>query len=529
MGMLARHFAEDGQVARDDRHAVLGTFDQRQAEAFAFGWREQGGGRLVELFQHFVGHAGEPEQALVFLDVFFHALGQLVHHPALFADNDEVDVHTLLPQQLEGGQRLRVALARLHCAHHQEAGSAGHAVEHQLRMRGQAGGWSAGAQVGAQVEPGDIQGRGAARGLLAVPGGQFVGDGARDADDAIGHGGDGIEEVAEVLFGPEGEHVGAQHGQQVVDDEVDLGATVAHRLQQIVVLADAVGEQVQAQEHVAGAQVDRCVFEAQVLLADHAQGVAARVLVAAIAAGAEHRLDAEARRRFGDQCQQYAAHDTLDPGLEVRRHHRRDIDEELALAGLRCVEGDGAGGVAQLHVFDMAGNARDGVDGVAVDAVAAVRGEVFDGVVVLLADAVGRVVFAHQRQCAVGQAPPFAGVVAQAGQGVGQLAASEVVGQLEQGAGRDFGGRTMRIGDGGQAVQQAVQHGGRGFAARVAAQLDGAVAGGQVVGIGFGADKAGDGDALGGGALFHLVGQVGAIAARVVLAHEDQLALRVAC
>ncbi len=82
----------------------------------------------------------------------------------------------------------------------------------------------------------------------------------------------------------------------------------------------------------------------------------------------------------------------------------------------------------------------------------------------------------------------------------------------------------MGVDDGRHAMQHAVQHRGRGFATGLGAQLDGGVAGGQVVAVVLRAGEAGDADAAGGSAAGDALQQFGAVLAAFVLADEYQSA-----
>ena len=503
---------------------MLGGLDQRQAETFAFGRRQQGRGIFVQLDQHLVRDAGQPEQAPGLFGMGGHAFAHLLDHPALLADHHQVDVDPALPQQLEGGQRLGMALARLDRADHQEAGALAERGQHLVGIRRQAEARGAGVDVGAQVEVGQLE-RAAARHFLAFyPPGQFVGHCARDAQHAVGHLVDGAQEVAEILFGPEREYLGPQDRQHVVDDEIDLHAARAHLEQALLVLRGAVGEQVEAEEHVAGTDLARRVFQRQLGFAHLLHAEAARIAIRLIRADRVHRLDPEARRRRGEQRQQDAAHHALDAGLEVGLHHGRDVDQQLALRRRRAVERDRGG---QRRQLGLGRQRRRGVHHAAVDGVAAIAREVLDRLEVQAADLWRRVMARHVFQRVAGQAFAQRAVGAQAGQAGRQVGGLEAVLELDQDVVRQQRGRAVGVDHGRHAVQQAVEHRGRGLAAGGAAQLHRAVGGGQPVGVGRGVDEAGDADAAGRGAGGDLFRQLLAIGAGIVGADEHQPAVRI--
>ena len=95
--VLAGDLAEHRQVACNDRDTVLGRFDQRQTEAFAFGRRQQHVRRSVQLLQHFVARPFEPEQLRAGARVLAQLRHRRLDHPALFADDDELDVDVTRP------------------------------------------------------------------------------------------------------------------------------------------------------------------------------------------------------------------------------------------------------------------------------------------------------------------------------------------------------------------------------------------------------------------------------------------------
>ena len=84
--------------------------------------------------------------------VLLNPLRQIVHIPALLADDHEIDIHAARPELFHRSERLPMALARFNGANHQEAGTAAQLLESLRRILRQPSRRHAGLQVSAQMK-----------------------------------------------------------------------------------------------------------------------------------------------------------------------------------------------------------------------------------------------------------------------------------------------------------------------------------------------------------------------------------------
>ena len=118
--MFAGDLAEDGEIPRNNRQAVLSGFDQGEAEALAFRGDQQGARGVIDLFEHFVADALQPEQTTITFGMPLEAFHQLVDHPALLAHDQQIGLNSLGPKQLHGLQGLAMPFAWFERTNHEE-------------------------------------------------------------------------------------------------------------------------------------------------------------------------------------------------------------------------------------------------------------------------------------------------------------------------------------------------------------------------------------------------------------------------
>src|SRR5215510_64430 len=119
-GVVSRHLSKDRNVTRNNRQLMLSRLDERQAEAFPFGSRDQTSTRGVNLVQILIADAVEPKQASVQFGVRAEPIDEALHHPALLADDDEIEIVVILPKRFECLQNLRMGFPRFSGAYHQK-------------------------------------------------------------------------------------------------------------------------------------------------------------------------------------------------------------------------------------------------------------------------------------------------------------------------------------------------------------------------------------------------------------------------
>ena len=504
VGVWAGDFHKYGQVAGDDGQLVLGGFDQRQAESFAFRSRQQGTGGMVQFDQQFVANTLKPVQVAAVLRVIVQALGQLVDHPALFADNDQVDGLILLPKDFAGGQSLGMALAGLDGTDHQQIGLPLQLLQGLLLLGGNAGAGRAGMNVGAEVKVANTKSMRLAAfcvlqtgmlGLDAQPGKQFVGNSLRDTDQTVCHAGDGVQPIMEVTLGVREKDFRAQHRQQVVDDEVDQDAAAAHKGQGVLVAMYAMDIQIKPQEDVVGVELNGTVHELHWRQAQELKREATRMAVATMII--VDRLDTVTFGRLVQQMLKHAAHHALNAGFEILLNQCGDVDPKGSGRQTGLVFGDAFGNVQDRLLIRRLRriSADQGLDQLLVVGARALCTELFNGLVIAFADMLGVVAGPGVGNSVLAQLLPALGFSAQAVKSFGELGIGKLVGELEHGVFRHLCGGTVVVDDRGQAVGQAVEDGGGGFAPALTAQLDSEVGSRQIAMVLLRADVAGDGDA----------------------------------
>lgn len=211
---IAGYFMEYRDIADKEREVVLGRLHKRQSETLAERGRDQAGAGGIDLFQILVADAIQPKEMPAPFRVpgyAAHGLGDISAHgigqglPSFLADNDQIDVNALIPQEGKRLERLQVAFAGLDGPDHQETWLGPQLCKDMRRGGRQGAAWRGMGDIRAVMRPADAERFRCVRPLDigGAPQGQRIGHIPGNTDGAV-ESADCLQPVRIVLIGSGG-------------------------------------------------------------------------------------------------------------------------------------------------------------------------------------------------------------------------------------------------------------------------------------------------------------------------------------